>query len=88
MGVGVRERQRYHARMKITDVRTRTFVLPLEDHHFHPTWQPAASREHRVHGRVELDLPVVGIAGAEPDSRTLFRFTRYERWILRKRQDG
>jgi len=48
--------------MKITDVRTRTFVLPHEDTPFDPTWQPAPSRSHRITVvEVHTDEGITGI---------------------------
>jgi len=48
--------------MKITDVRLRTFDLPHEDHPFHPTWQPMASRSHRLQVvEVHTDEGITGI---------------------------
>jgi L-alanine-DL-glutamate epimerase-like enolase superfamily enzyme len=48
--------------MKITDVRVRTFNLPHADHPFHPTWQPAVSRSHRLSVvEVHTDEGITGI---------------------------
>ena len=48
--------------MKITDVRVRTFVLPHEEHSFHPTWQPAPSPSHRLTlVEVHTDEGITGI---------------------------
>ncbi len=48
--------------MKITEVRTRTFELPHEDHAFDPTWQPAASTSHRLTVvEVHTDEGITGI---------------------------
>jgi L-alanine-DL-glutamate epimerase-like enolase superfamily enzyme len=48
--------------MKITDVRLRTFDCPHPDHVFHPTWQPMASRSHRVSVvEVHTDEGITGI---------------------------
>jgi D-galactarolactone cycloisomerase len=48
--------------MKITDVRTRTFDLPHAEQPFHPTWQPAASRSHRLTVvEVHTDEGITGI---------------------------
>ena len=48
--------------MKITDVRTRTFDFPHEDHPFAPTWQPAPSRSHRLTVvEVHTDEGITGI---------------------------
>ena len=48
--------------MKITDVRTRVFDFPHKEHPFHPTWQPAASRSHRITVvEVHTDEGITGI---------------------------
>ncbi len=48
--------------MKITDVRVRTFDLPHQERPFHPTWQPAASRSHRMSiVEVHTDEGITGI---------------------------
>ncbi len=48
--------------MKITDVRTRTFELPHEDHPFSPTWQPFPSPTHRLTMvEVHTDEGITGI---------------------------
>ncbi len=48
--------------MKITDVRTRTFQLPHEEHPFHPTWQPAATLSHSLTiVEVHTDEGITGI---------------------------
>src|SRR3990172_996771 len=48
--------------MKITAVRTRTFDLPHAEQPFHPTWQPAASRSHRLTVvEVHTDEGITGI---------------------------
>lgn len=48
--------------MKITDVKTRTFVLPIEERPFDPTWQPAPSADHRLTlVEVHTDEGITGI---------------------------
>jgi L-alanine-DL-glutamate epimerase-like enolase superfamily enzyme len=48
--------------VKITDVRTRTFELPLGERQFHPTWQPFPSRSHRLTiVEVHTDEGITGI---------------------------
>src|SRR3989304_4504940 len=48
--------------MKIPDVRVRPFDLPHEEHAFHPTWEPMASRSHRLTlVEVHTDEGITGI---------------------------
>lgn len=48
--------------MKITDIRVRTFVLPHNEHPFHPTWQPFPSSSHRLSVvEVHTDEGITGI---------------------------
>ncbi len=48
--------------MQIMDVRVRTFELPHGEQPFHPTWQPMASRSHRLSVvEVHTDEGITGI---------------------------
>jgi L-alanine-DL-glutamate epimerase-like enolase superfamily enzyme len=60
--------------MKITDVRTRTFELPHEDHPFSATWQPFPSATHRltmVEVHTDEGITGIGAGGVLTPSNTV-----------------